>query len=432
MRLRLLASVLIISLLAGCFGNGGSTQHTGTSAPTPDQALTFSTPVAVGAGSEPGLLITNGTLWAHAPGHLYRSNNGTFWAEVSPGPALAVFGNDAEMVKDAEGTLYYSDLQLTASLAVYYSNDDGLTWTYQPIASMLPAVDRQWMATGPDAGPLAGSHSATYLTFNQLSSSPWVTKSTDGGQTWKGVIVDPTQPAATFWAMGNILVDPTDGAVFLSWVVGYAGEGVGPTPPVVEYKIRYAASFDGGLTWQANDGPATRGNAGHLFSVLAQDDAGRLYMTWAELVGDHQEVMLSSSGDRGATWTPGVKVSGNGTAVMPWIDAGKPGQVVVAWYGNNATAPSSQADGDWFVYAAQSFDANTTAPTFTTVQVTAEPMRNGAICTVGIACTGDRQLADFFQVRLDSEGQSHIVYADTEHGDGTTTYYTRQVSGPTL
>lgn len=420
-------------VLAGCFGGTTPAATATGGAPTGSEAVAFSAPVEVGQGSEPGLLLTNGTLWAHAPGHLWRSANGTQWEEVAPGPALAVFGNDAEMVQDKEGTLYYSDLQLTASLAVYTSTDKGVTWEYHPIASVVPAVDRQWMATGPDAGPLAGTHSATYLTFNHLASSPWVTKSTDGGATWVGKVIDPTQPQATFWSMGNILVDPVDGAVYTSWTVGYAAEGIGPSPPVDTYGIRFASSTDGGLTWTARDVQSTGANAGHLFSVLAQDDGGRLYMVWSQSRGDRQEVLLISSGDEGATWSAPVKVNqGNGTAIMPWIDAAGPGRVAVAWYGNDATALASEATGDWNVHLAQSFDANATVPAFVEHKVTPEPMRNGAICTVGIACTGDRELADFFQVRLDDAGAAHVVYADTEHGTGTTTFYTRQVAGPTL
>ncbi len=424
---------LFIAILAGCASSDVLTIDDEFPLPPVASLPVFSAPVVVGAGSEPGLLLTNGTIWAHAPGQMWRSNNGTFWSEVSPGAALGVFGNDAEMAQGSDGTLYYSDLQLLTSISVYTSTDNGVTWNYFPVASLVPVVDRQWMATGPDVGPLAGAHHAAYLAFNNLASSPWVTKSTDGGQTWTGRLVDPTQTQQDFWSIGNIVVDPKDGAIYLAWSLGNAAQGIGPEPPTVDYRIRMVKSMDGGLTWTASTILDPAGNVGYLFPVLALDDVGNLFLTWSEDMGGHQEIRLMSSNDKGSTWSTPVRVNQhNGTAIMPWIDASGDGHVAIAWYGNNATALSDNAAGDWFVYMAQSMDANGTAPTFSEVKVREESIRNGAICTLGIACTGNRELADFFQVRLDEAGNAHVVFASTEDGDGTQTLYARQIAGPTL
>ncbi|MCA1819821.1 MAG: glycoside hydrolase [Halobacteriales archaeon] len=436
MRITPVALVLLLAgaVLAGCSSPPADDKTILPPPPPPPLYPVFTTPTKVGTGGEPGLLLTNGTIWAHAPGHMWRSEDkGANWTAVDPGPALGVFGNDAEMVQDSTGRIYYSDLQLTATLAVYSSGDNGKTWDYHPIASMSPAVDRQWMATGPDAGPLKGSAPAVYLAFNQLTSSPWVMKSTDGGKTWLGHIVDPTQDPGRFWSIGNLVADNRTGQLFLTWVVGSAAHGIGPEPPVVDWKIRMATSTDGGLTWTAHDIYDPAGNPGHLFAVLAEDSAGRLYTTWSQDVGDHEEIMLMSSADQGTTWTAPVKVNQhNGTAVQPWIAAGAAGHVAVVWYGNNQTKLSDDASGDWFVYMAQSMDANATTPHFTESKVYEDAIRTGPICTVGIACdpTSDaRDLLDFFEVKLDAKGNANVIFADTNHKG---IFFARQVDGPTL
>lgn len=446
--MRLVAFALVAALAAaGCMAPEPVPAPPPPPGPPEPSTPVFASPVAIGNGGEPGLLLAYGpqvnasvgpananpTLWAHAPGALWRSDdNGTTWDAVAPGTALTVFGNDAEMVQDSKGRLYYSDLQLTASLAVYVSADDGRSWSYNPVASVVPSVDRQWMATAPDAGPLAGSEPAVYLAFNQLQTSPWVMKSVDGGTTWTGRLVDPTQDQARFWSIGNIIANPWTGELFLSWVVGYAGEGLTPNPPT-GYAIRVARSADGGTTWTTTEAFRSEERPGHLFAVLAQDTAGTLYMAWSQAKGDHQEILLSHSKDKGARWTEPLRVDADGTAVQPWIEAAGPGEVALVWYGSNTTALSDSAtDAAWHVRMARSWDATHVTPTFERTTVTPEPVRVGPICTVGIACDGNRDLLDFFQVKLDRQGYAHVIYADTESGSGTTAFYARQVGGPTL
>jgi hypothetical protein len=56
-------------------------------------------------------------------------------------------------------------------------------------------------------------------------------------------------------------------------------------------------------------------------------------------------------------------------------------------------------------------------PTWSTTQVTAQPMHQGDICNLGIACPpigSNRNLADFISETLDEKGCAHINFADDQ------------------
>jgi len=59
------------------------------------------------------------------------------------------------------------------------------------------------------------------------------------------------------------------------------------------------------------------------------------------------------------------------------------------------------------------------APSVTMVKATPHPMHYGSICLTGTGCItiqGNRNLADFFEVTIDSSGAAEIVYDDTSNG----------------
>ncbi|HKC18044.1 MAG TPA: hypothetical protein VKE27_00295, partial [Candidatus Dormibacteraeota bacterium] len=59
------------------------------------------------------------------------------------------------------------------------------------------------------------------------------------------------------------------------------------------------------------------------------------------------------------------------------------------------------------------------APSLTEAKATPHPMHFGTICLIGTDCItiqGNRNLADFFEVGMDSTGAAEIVYVDTSNG----------------
>lgn len=436
-----------VAVLAGC-----SSPPADTAPPPPPTTrlgvVSFLPPVKVGGGVEPGLrLAGNGTIYVHVPGDLFKStDNGANWTSLSAelNAALAVQGGDADLAIGKDGSLYYTDLESLAAISVYTSHDKGATWTANADASDLPGDDRMWIEAGPDAGPLSTGGEALYLTFNNEGANVVVSKSTDAGKTWVSIPVNHGVQTQ-FWAMGNLVVDPKDGTVWVMYDLGNGLKPLGGQVPVHSDELQVARSTDGGLTWTIASVAKPSGDSGQLLPSLAEDKAGNLYAVWGEQLADHDDIKLSVSKDQGATWSPAAKVNQMPkTAIMPWIAATGVGNIAISYYGANETAQAPSVNGSWTVWLAESRNAANATPMFDEFQVWNESVMTGGICTTGITCPnqvgpiappgakGSRALADFFQVRLDAQGAAHLAFADNQHQKGTATYYTRQVSGPRL
>jgi len=174
-------------------------------------------------------------------------------------------------------------------------------------------------------------------------------------------------------------------------------------------------------------------STGSLFAAIAIDRAGRLYVVWSEYPvnssGDPVGpgvVKMSVSKDGSKTWSAPVNVSPPtlGNNVMPWITAGDPGRVDIAWYGakdaTNASGvygPDTLDAGIWDVYLAQSLDALSAYPSFTVVKVTDHPAKFGNISTQGLGGSPDRSLGDFMQVTRGLKGEAIISYVDDTSAD---------------
>jgi hypothetical protein len=168
-------------------------------------------------------------------------------------------------------------------------------------------------------------------------------------------------------------------------------------------------------------------------------------------------VKLATSTDGGRSWRGPFRVSPSslGNNVMPWVAAGSPGRVGVAWYG----APQAQEAGNygsdrldhgtWNVYYAQSLDALTSGgPTFTQARVSDHQAKFGNISTQGLGGSPDRSLGDFMQVRPGLNGEAIVSYVDDTSADRNPDYcqgcgqtpseaagplmIARQASGPSL
>jgi hypothetical protein len=130
---------------------------------------------------------------------------------------------------------------------------------------------------------------------------------------------------------------------------------------------------------------------------------------------------------------------------MPWIAAGDPGRVDIAYYGTTKShiAPDATA-ATWYLHVAQSLNARAAKPVFTDVVASETPMHQNSICFLGISCTGmgDRNLLDFMEVRPDPQGRAVVIYTDDNNtGQGAPVAgfngapiisLVEQVSGPGL
>jgi hypothetical protein len=163
------------------------------------------------------------------------------------------------------------------------------------------------------------------------------------------------------------------------------------------------------------------------------------------------DIWFASSHDGGKTFYGPFKISsGTGTSVFPWIAAGDAGKVDIAWYQANNPAPplvsdptspaeltggpnSMPAGTFWNVMFAQSLNANSREPSFTTVQASDNPNHRGSISIGGTTGSADRSLADYFNVYVGPDGIANIMYTDNANATGSETNhisYVRQNGGP--
>jgi len=239
--------------------------------------------------------------------------------------------------------------------------------------------------------------------------------------------------------------------------------GLTAGPP---WSLWIARSSDVGNTWTRSQ-VAVLGdhNPSNIFPEMTVDKGGNLYFTWSQSQGPiedtsggsgffgEQDVYYAFSTTLGATWSKPIDLTNESgdSAVFPWMVAGDPGQVDLVYYrantglnsnvafvdanGNPCSDPNSECGGRpntsvWNVYFSQSQNALNTGPNFKSVQITDHPNHLGQICTLGLACSGDRSLADFISVDVDHLGAANVVWTDTNNstGDGRIKF-ARQIAG---
>jgi hypothetical protein len=144
----------------------------------------------------------------------------------------------------------------------------------------------------------------------------------------------------------------------------------------------------------------------------------------------------SFSTNEGTTWSTPITIPTPGlhNNVFAWIAAGDDGRVDIAWYGtptradpNNASCgtkngglggPDATTNGIWSLHLTQTLNGHSASPTFTAPILAGEHyIHKGTIQTlIGGQC-GDRTLGDFLQLRVGSQGEAQISYADSNNAD---------------
>ncbi len=376
-------------------------------------------------------------------------DNGDSYHIVSPvqlRPDLPPGGGDTDIVVDDQGFACFNDLELE-NVGVAVSNDGGNSWRKNPEGIPSAAVDRQWYAL--DNGLTADAADNTvFLTVRQIPlglqvfSSPGSTGPLDP----VGCLVFQNAAAALLTiapdaVCGQSKFEPVKRNLYLVCNRGGFVEIIrGHVNPGQRTGIVFTRQ-------RAPNSPG--GSVGDLFPSMTFDTAGNIYAVWVD--SSNHNVYLSASAAEGTTgtWTSPIQVNGDpaNTNDFPWAVAGSPGTVDVVFYGT-----STRGDADffpswfnnrhaaarikWFPYLAQvHLDfTNPAASTIYQVQATSHPTHYGQICNLGLGCTlsdGDRTMADFFAVALDSTGAARIVFDDTTNQHhGAALFEARQVAGP--
>ena len=399
-------------------------------------------------------------------------------------------GGDSDVIALPNGNLVVADLAL-ADNVVQVSTDGGQT--FGPCFATGPESDRPWLGNN-------GSN-FVYLAYHDLAGEvPIVCSSLDGGSTWGPCNetfnnLQVTQCAENTVMSRPVVVDPVDSSIHLMYSCSTALENATHPPwgPLHDY---FAANSFGPIvmgqptgyttatifTADSSNGKAP--NYANIFSTMRTDSAGNYYAVFNGTADDNHvltnpyHVYLTVSKDKGVTWSAPIQVDhdlpnpvdpvgGRGTHVFADIMPTTPGNVDIIWLGAPSTGepngqcgstgmvhncmdgtqnvgmqPGGPIPGLWNVFMAQSTNALSPTPTFTTVPVTTSPMHNGEVCTNGIVCgSSDRSLLDYISVDVDCNGNAHIAYssnftasppASGNEGPAPTVHAVDQIGGPTI
>ncbi len=411
-------------------------------------------------------------------GHTFRVMTQKVPASTAFGTAApAPGGGDTDINFDRSGKQYFADLYALACLrvAVTGPTNSGATDqenVYPGGCAGFPGADRQWLAVyDPAPGTpnmsayktAGGQTPLIYLEFNNLvgpgpnGGGQW-NKSTDG-LTYVNATGDeiPAVSGGTvplgamyspFGADGYPAIDQVTGKVFqaagCTTGAGCTSNGlflnIGTPDSSGTLHFLDATGIGQDLTKLIKLADTPTGSPDTLFSVLSMDSARNLVVIWCispnsgGTPGQRQVFVSAASAASGWTrWTAPVQVSdgsteaGDAVNVFPWIKAGGPGRADAVWYGSDKNVdPSSQNNQSWNVFMNQVvFPTDSTGaitgktPSTSLVKVTPHPMHYNDICLMGSGCVtsqGNRNLADFFVVTIDSTGAAEIVYDDTSNG----------------
>jgi hypothetical protein len=349
----------------------------------------------------------------------------------TPTCTVGLGGGDDSVDVSNGGYLYISSLSGGAvTMSTSYDGGTGgatpqQAWQVNPVASTLPSDDRMWVASyGPQT---------VYMTYNNvpgLNDPPgsiglFFVKSTDGGKTFGApTALTPLGTTDFVNVEGNLVVDKYTGYIYTAYI-----------PNGTENVIDIARSLDGGATWSvvtAYTGPAGTTNRG-VFPVLAVDRGGNLHLAFAKLDASghtNSHIFLTSSSNPAAaspTWTTAIQIDTgnlNNAACEPWIVAGSPGIVDLTWLGSSAASPDT-INSNWHVFFAQVTNALSGSPSVAQNQVETPIMHNHSICFDGTGCAsagipqgepGNRDLAEYYTMTLDPDGNANIAYADSLNG----------------
>ncbi|MFO0564660.1 MAG: sialidase family protein [Polyangiaceae bacterium] len=196
---------------------------------------------------------------------------------------------------------------MSADLVTRFSDDGGKTWSS---AKLPPAGGFQPFMNGVQlCRPETGDRAYLYVVDGELGLALW--RSDDGGKSWanKTQIIDPGEiNELAYMREGGCVAEGDD-----VWVL--YGTSDAPTSATHEKvaplsKLRLAHSADGGKTFEGrSDVHDSTAGANFLFSRLARDPSGTLYISYYAGAGDGDEnatYRLARSTDGGKSFAPSV------------------------------------------------------------------------------------------------------------------------------
>jgi hypothetical protein len=361
------------------------------------------------------------------------------WTDVSP--AFTPINVDPMIHADYQtGRLYAGGLAGPCSL-MGISDDDGKTWV--PAGNMCsgPQFDHQsigsgpWSTTSPDSLARAAVYPRATYYCAQLALTSCST-SLDGGRAWLP-FTEVSGPCGGLH--GHISVSEATG--FAAVPHGGCASSESPTALGAGSFVGFAYTSNNGASWSSRIMPDAPDGEGFDPDLVFSQESGWLWLAQADALGIH----VALSKDEGQSWetlgagTPGVEASTwlNLTTTFhdprtghplvfgsfPDLEAGDDERVALAYLATTNPdaeepfSPDSDANGEcsqesdgnvWHYYLSQSFDGGAT---WTTTRLWEDPVQIGAIWNGG-GGQSCRNLLDFNDMDMDSQGRLHIALAD--------------------
>jgi hypothetical protein len=289
----------------------------------------------------------------------------------------------------ADGTrIFDNDLTVACSI-LSFSDDDGATWTTNPIACGEPVNDHQTVFTGkPVSSPTVGYPKIVYYCFNHPAFTK-CSKSLNGGLTFMPT-AQIANPACS--GLNGHGVTDSKGVIYI------------PLASCGQPKV--AISKDEGNTWnvvQVSDIAAESGGD----PSIAIDANNTVYYLWID-AGDRLP-RLTTSRNGGKTWSKSIVVSPRSVKAtnLATLDVGAPGKVAIAYYGT--TGDTDDRETGWNGYLAEGFNVLSANPTFYTATVN-DPRNPLKVNGCGPGRCG--RVLDFIDVEIAPDGTPWAVYVD--------------------
>lgn len=314
---------------------------------------------------------------------------------------------------------------LCSSMA--FSDNDGDSWLPSMGCGINSGVDHQSVGGGPFAPPLTGllgyPHAVYYC--SQDVAIAQCALSLNGGLTF-GPAVPIYNLTQCGGLHGHVKVGP-DGAAYVPNKNCNGEQGV-------------AVSEDNGLTWTVRHVSGTSAGTWDPSVGVASDGTVYIGMTY----GGRPYAAVSH--DKGQTWTNLQEIGtqfGIQNTAFPVVVAGDGDRAAVGFLGSSQGGDGSGTDPNsnhvWYPYVALTTDGG---QTWTTVNVSPnDPVQRGNVCSLGTTCSAARNLLDFNDIAVDSDGHIIFAYADgcvgscvsaAPNSSAAKAIIARQTTGPRL
>ena len=343
---------------------------------------------------------------------------------------------DPQVAFGRTGTAYFLMLGAGASNATlfYRSPDGGFTW--EP-ARRLKGADHPQVAVDPGDGPYAGR---LYISAMHGIRSLRLTHSSDDGRSFSDAI--PVPNPRKLWQLTLTPMVLRDGTLVVPYM---AWDDAGGKSKATATMIELVTTSDGGETFSAPqrvvDLPVepwvqptdlrqmVARDANPVFAADQRSD--RLYVAFARGGGGTRRVWLSSSADRGRTWTIPIVVDPQAPAgsvqYQPMLAVNRAGALAVGWF------DTRDGDGDRYaVYFAGSIDGGRSFSPARRVSTAlsapigdinlapypaSEPTRRGELSLRFRPCLGRwGNGGDYMGLAADGSGMFHPLWVDSRDG----------------